>query len=262
MITIFRYTLSRFRGQIIGWGIIIFLIGVLVVPFYDIFYENQALIIKLFDAYPNEMKAFFDGFGSIGSPAGFLSIEYFSYMPFILGSFAILAGSGLIKSDEEKGRLDLILAHPVSRTQLFWGRVLAFYVVTIVLLIIAWLGLVVPSFSTSLDLSAGQLMLPFLSLFPELLLFGTLALFVSFLLPAHWMAAMVAGLILVISFFLEVLSLISDKLDKVVKFSPLHYYQSGDAIDGFEIIWIVDCNCRICFSCLGIFHAPRYPCER
>jgi ABC-2 type transport system permease protein len=239
MKTIFRYTLARMLGQLIGWSIAMFLIGVLVVPFYDVFVENQSLIIKLIDAYPKEMMAFFGDFGDITSPAGFLSMEYFSYLPFVLGTFAVMTGGGLIIRDEEKGRLDLVLAHPVSRTKLFWGRMSAFCVATIVILVISWLGIVLASFSTSLNLNAGELALPFLSLFAELLLFGTLALLMSFLLPAHWMASMVAGLVLVISFFLEVLSLLTDNLDRVVKFSPLHYYQSGDAINGMEIIWFV-----------------------
>ncbi len=50
----------------------------------------------------------------------------FSLLPVIVGIFALIAGSGLIASDEESGRLDLILAHPPSRTALFWGRLLAF----------------------------------------------------------------------------------------------------------------------------------------
>ena len=31
MVTIFLYTLARFRGQILGWGLALFLMGVLTV---------------------------------------------------------------------------------------------------------------------------------------------------------------------------------------------------------------------------------------
>ena len=53
------------------------------------------------------------------------------------------------------------------------------------------------------------------------------------------MAALIAGVVLVVSFFLEGLSQLTDKLDQVVKFSPLHYYQSGNAINGIKITWVV-----------------------
>lgn len=238
MRTVFRYTLARFRGQIIGWGIAIFLLGLLVVSFYDVIVENQAKFTELFDTYPPEMTAFFGDIAAISTPEGFLSVEYFSFMPLILGIFAVLAGSGLIASDEEKGTLDLVLAYPVSRAALFWGRMLAFCAATIVVLVIAWLGLVVASLSSSLNLSAGKLAIPYLSLLAELLLFGTLALVLSLLLPTRRMAAMAAGLALTASFFLEGLARLTDKLDQVVKVSPLHYYQSGDAIKGIDGIWL------------------------
>ena len=238
MTTVFRYTLARFRGQIIGWAISIFLLGLLVVSFYDVIVENQAKFTELFDAYPPEMMAFLGDISTISTPEGYLSLEYFSLMPLILGIFAVLAGSGLIASDEEKGRLDLVLAYPVSRAALFWGRMLAFCAAIIVVLVIAWLGLVVASLNSSLNLSAGKLAIPYLSLLAELLLFGTLALVLSLLVPTRRMAAMAAGMALMASFFLEGLARLTDKLDHVVKVSPLHYYQSGDAIKGIDGIWL------------------------
>jgi len=240
MITIFRNTLSRFQVQLLGWGFSIFLLGLLIAPFYDTYAKLQDVFQKMFEAtYFREMMAFFGDIGSIDTPSGYLTMEYFSYMPLVLGIYAILSGSGLIAGDEESGTLDLVLAHPISRKKLFFGRLLAFCTATILILIFSWLGLVVPSIFTSLNVSAGKLMLPYLSLFAEMLLFGTLALMLSFLLPAQWMAAMAAGLMLVVSFILEGLSKLTDKLSLVVKFSPLHYYQSGNAINGLESAWFV-----------------------
>jgi len=125
MRTIFRYTLSRFRGQILGWGIAILLLGLMLMWFYPSIAEQQENFEQLLEIYPEEMTAFFGDLSTMVTPEGFLSIEYFSYMPLILGIFAVLMGSGLLVSDEENGTLDLVLAHPVSRTALFFGRLLA-----------------------------------------------------------------------------------------------------------------------------------------
>jgi hypothetical protein len=65
-------------------------------------------------------------------------MNYFAFMPLILSVFAVLAGGGLLVADEEKGTLDLVLAHPVRRTSLFIGRVAAFVVATLAVLAIAW----------------------------------------------------------------------------------------------------------------------------
>ena len=37
MMTIFRYTLRRFRGQILGWGLALALLGLLLISMYDSF---------------------------------------------------------------------------------------------------------------------------------------------------------------------------------------------------------------------------------
>jgi len=120
MLTIFRYTLRRFWGQILGWGIALALLAALIVGMYDSIADQQAQFEVLLESYPPELMAFFgaDDFAtSLFTPEGFISVELFSWMPIVIGIFAVLMGSGLLVGDEEKGTLDLILAHPVSRTQ-------------------------------------------------------------------------------------------------------------------------------------------------
>ena len=70
-----------------------------------------------------------------------------------------------------------------------------------------------------------------------LLLFGALALLLSMLLPSRRLAAMTAGLVLVGSFFITGLAHISEGLETVAKFSPLNYYQSGEAMNGLNLQW-------------------------
>lgn len=237
MRTIFRYTLSRFRGQILGWGISLLLLGLMLMWFYPSIAEQQESFEQLLEIYPPEFSAFFGDLSAMVTPEGFLSIEYFSYMPLILGIFAVLMGSGLLVSDEENGTLDLVLAHPVSRTALFFGRLIAFVVATLAILAISWLGLVLGTVATSLNLGWGEMALPFLSVLAMLLLFGALALLLSMLLPSRRLAAMTAGLVLVASFFITGLARIIEDLETVAKFSPLNYYQSGEAMNGLNQEW-------------------------
>jgi len=237
MTTIFRYTLGRFRGQILGWGIAILLLGLMMMWFYPSIAEQQETFEQLLEIYPPELSAFFGDLSAMVTPEGFLSIEYFSYMPLVLGIFAVLMGSGLLASDEENGTLDLVLAHPVSRTALFFGRLLAFVVATLAILAISWLGLVLGTVAISIDLGWSQMALPFLSLLAMLLLFGALALLLSMLLPSRRLAAMTAGLVLVAGFFITGLAHIIEDLETVAKFSPLNYYQSGEAMNGLNQEW-------------------------
>ena len=238
MVTVFRYTMKRFRGQIIGWGIGLFLLGLMLVSFYDSIAGQQEMLNELIAIYPEELMAFFGDFTDFASPEGFLGIEFFSYMPLVLGIFPILAGSGLLVSDEESGRLDLILGHPVTRSAVLFGRLFAFITSSIIICLIAWAGLVVPMLWSTMEADIGNLLLPFVSLLAEIMLFGAIAILLSLFLPSRRVAAMTAGLILVVSFFITGFAEIISDLEEAARFSPLTYYQSTDAMHGLKFDWL------------------------
>jgi ABC-2 type transport system permease protein len=235
--TIFRYTLTRFSGQILGWGLALFLLGWLSVARYDIMRENQESIKEILKSSAGQVIRMFGDPSKLMRPEGFLSLAFFSFMPLILGVFAVLGGSGLLAAAEENGTLDLILAHPVSRTALFLGRLLAFGAATLAILALSWLGFVVAMNWSSLAVSWGAMALPFLSLLAVLLFFGTLALLLSMVLPSRRLAAMTAGMVLVVSYFLTTLARLDTSLETVARLSPLFYYQGGEAILNFDGLW-------------------------
>jgi len=237
MWALFLNAINRFRGQVLGWGISLGILALYLLTFYDTLVEQQAQLQQLFASYPPELWAFFGDIGEMFSPEGYLTIEFFSYMPLILGIYAILAGSGLLAGDEENGTMDLVLAHPISRTRLFFGRLLAFLAATIVILGLSWVGLVLGLNFTTLELSWQELALPFISLGVVLLVFGAFAILMSVVLPSRRAAAMAGGLAVVGSFFLTSLARVDENLEAAARFSPLNYYQGGDAILGLNLEW-------------------------
>jgi ABC-2 type transport system permease protein len=235
MPTIFRATLARLRGQILGWGAVMFLLSLITAVRYDIVRENQAAVEQLLQGSIGNYVKMFGDVAKLTTPEGFLSMALFSFLPLMLGVFAVLAGSGLLAADEENGTLDLILAYPVSRTALFLGRLLAFLTATLVILALSWLGFVVAMRWTTLSVGWGAIALPYLSLLALLLFFGSLALMLSMVLPSRRLAAMTTGMLLIASFFLTTLERLDPSLEKVAQLSPLHYYQSGDALQGLNV---------------------------
>jgi ABC-2 type transport system permease protein len=236
--TEFRYRLARNRGQILGWGIALALYASLMVQFYGTILDQREQFEGMIDAYPDEMALFIGGEFEIFSPAGFLNTYIFSMMPLILGVFVVILGSGLLVGDEESGRLDLIAAHPVGRSALFWGRLAAFGAATLAIILLMWLGLALPSRLTQLDVvSVIDLAWPSLSLLAVMLLFGALSLLLSMFLPSRRMAAMSAGILLVANYFLTGLAYLNTDIEPIARLSPLWYYQGGDAIEGFNGMW-------------------------
>jgi ABC-2 type transport system permease protein len=233
----FKHTLRRLRGQIIGWSAGLGLFSLFMALFYDTALEIEGLQ-EMIANYPPELAAFFGGMAAITTPAGFMHTYYFSMMPLIAGVFAIMAGAGLLAADEEQGILDLVLPYPLSRTQMFWARVLALSLGLAVVMVAGWLGWYLPSFATSMDLSAMAFLLPFLSLYGVLLLFAALALLLSMALPATRQAATLAGVLLAANFLLIGMANLSQGLQRFAQLTPLYYFQGGFAAEAMNWLWL------------------------
>lgn len=237
MLAEFKHTLRRLRGQIIGWGIGLGLYGLMMASLYPSV-TGMGNLAELLESYPAEMKAFFKSMAALNTPGGYLDTYFFSMVPLIVGIMAVTVGAGLLAGDEEKGTLELAMAHPVSRTQLLAGRALGFAAATAALLAVSWLSWLPVSQSSGLGLSWLEFLQPYVPLFVELMLFGALALFLSMLLPASSMGAMLSGALLAANFLVLGLAGINTGLEPLVKYTPLYYYQGGNAVSGLNWGWL------------------------
>lgn len=234
----FKHTLKRLRGQIIGWAAGIGIYGLLMAFFYPSMVGMGDMTEEFIAMFPEAIFAFFESIHIIGTPMGYLDVYYFSYLHLIIGILAVSAGAGLLAGDEEKGILDLVLAHPVSRTGLFFGRLLGLAAALVLVLTVGWLSWVLPASRVGLALSPLELLLPFLPLLAVLLLFAAIALLLSMVMPAARTAGMLSGAVLVGNYLLIGLSNIDDRLEPVIRYTPLHYYQGGMAVEGLNGRWL------------------------
>lgn len=240
MKTTVRYTFTWMRGQILGWGLGIAALGLIIVPFYKVFMDRQEDFMQMVAGYPPEFLAFFGGDATtLMTPEGFLGMYGFAMLPVIVGIFTVIAGSGLLAGDEESGRLDLILAYPVGRTRLFWGRTLAFAAALAAILAIGWLGFSILLGSSGMGISWGEMALPFLPVMAQGLVYGLMALLLSMLLPSRSLAAMLAGVVMVASYFLTSMASLNQALARIAQFLPYHYFQGGSALKGLNLEWLL-----------------------
>lgn len=233
MFTVIRYSLRNSRGAIIGWGIGLAALAIMMGSLFDMMVGSNELmdVMNAYSATMPELAEMFN-MNEMNTPIGWLDVEYFSFVPLMIGLFATGVGASLLARDEEGGTLDLILAHPVSRTGLFWGRFLANTLVIIILLLISWASLLLTmTWSENFTLPAFELLLPFVSLFGIILFFMTLSLLFSMLLPARRTASMLAGMLVGASFFITLLAGVVDELERAADFSPLTYLETATAID-------------------------------
>lgn len=235
----FKHTLRRLRGQLFGWSLGVFLYALMMSAFFSSIATMGDQFEALLESYPPEFLAFFPRIEEFSSPVGYLDTYYFSYMPLILGIFAIGAGARLLVGDEEEGILDLVLAHPVTRSQLFWGRFAGYLCALGVVIGVGWLGWVLMAAESGLNLSMLELLLPNLPLLALLVLFGALGLMLSLLLPSRRMASGLTAALLVSNFLLIGISGLNRDLEPVYELTPFYFNQGASAIQGLNLSWLL-----------------------
>ncbi|MEC8659219.1 MAG: ABC transporter permease subunit [Verrucomicrobiota bacterium] len=230
IITIASYSLKRSFSIILGWGIPLMLLGIITIPFYDLVAENEKQLRPVLDTLKPLLKSFVGGdeAAQVFTPEGFIALRYFAFLPVVMGIFGSVYGSGLLAADEERGILDFLMAHPISRSQIFWGRLLSFLLSLILIIGFGWFGLWLGVLKAeSMNFSPVKLWLPYLSVFAVTWLFACLSLALSMVMPSRSAAAMFSGIIVLAGYIITNLSKAIKGLESWALFSPITYFQSN-----------------------------------
>jgi ABC-2 type transport system permease protein len=223
-------TLRDLRGQILGWGIGAGLLGWMVIFLYPAFQDQMGALMEMLKGYPPALTAFFGDMTQLASYLGWLNIEFYSYGPPILVIFAVVAGTGLVAGEEDKGTLDLLLSHPVRRWRLVTDKFAAFVVATLLIMVIAALFFVSASAMIGQTHDLDRIALATLNIAPITIASGALALMASVLFRSRRLATTVALVVIIGSYFLESMGKVVDLLEPYRPLALFHYYNSNAAL--------------------------------
>ena len=227
MSPIARATLRESRTTLIGSAVIVGAVAVWVCAVYPSFRETLEDL-----ELPAGYEAFLGEAGSLATPAGFLSAEFFSWIPALWAGVAIALGTAAIGGEESDGTLELLLAQPVSRT-----RVLAEKCATLAAALAVGVLSALPAFALGLRLSdldislariAGALGLTWLLA----LVFLLLGVWLSALLPSRRHAALLAAGGLIAAYFLNTLGAAVPAVEPWRVVSPLYWSDASLPLTG------------------------------
>ena len=224
--SVFSKTLWDLRRTLLGWAIGISAVGVAYAAFYPS--VNTPEMADVLDAFPQGVLDAM-GFADIVSAAGYLGSTTFGLLgPALVIVMAAVLGASAIAGDEESGRLDLTLAHPVSRWTVLIQRFGAIVVAMLTVCAVLAVALVVISGPAQLD-TVGATNLVAAGLHLALLggFFGGLALAVGAATGRRSVADAVVVVVALVGFFGNNLGPTVEGLAWLRDVSPFHYFSGG-----------------------------------
>jgi beta-exotoxin I transport system permease protein len=221
---VFAKTVRDQRRSLGWWSLgLVAVIAVYVLP-YRQYLDSGVLSV-------NTDSAIYQALGYDTTPAGYLQGTLFALLgPLLLVMMAVTTGARAIAGDEEAGTLDLVLAHPVSRTRLVAERFAALAAAVTLLGTVIWAGTVVAVAVADMGIDAGRLAAASLGLVLLALGFGTVALAAGAASGRRGLTLSVTAAVAVAAYLANTVAPQVDALKAVQKWSPFHYYLDGDQL--------------------------------
>ena len=245
--SIYRNVLSLARVGVVAWSVVLVLWALLVVWIYPSLENTGVNFEEYLNAMPEELRASMGIAGEAESAlifdagaftyAGFLNVEYISWLPLLLGIYAVVYCGGLISKEVERGTLDVVLSQPVERTTFLLSKLAGFMTLTLAATAASTLAVLLGGLTIGEDVSVGNVVAVHVVsylLVAAIAGYSTLASCVS-LDPGRSLA--VAGVLTALGYFANVLGSAIGAVGWLKYVSLFYYYDSLQVIAEGEVNW-------------------------
>ncbi len=195
--SIWSKSLRDYRVAILAWGL-----GLALFAAID-FAESTPTTLAAFGSIAQLFRFLGDPY-QIQTPEGFISYRIMElFVPLAISFWPILAGARLVRGEEERGSMDVLLATPQSRMRLLLSKLSALLIALILIGLLFALGLLAGQARLEGHADVVRALLAGLNVSLLAFFFGCLALlFSQFTISRAASAGLVSGLLL-LSVFLD-----------------------------------------------------------
>ncbi len=233
---IFVKTLKeKYRG-IVLLSFIFFVFAVFVMTIYPVMGEDLGSFDELFE-HP-AFSAFSKSIITMTSLEGFLVVELYQWgIEILLAGYTIFFAASLVAGEIEDKTIDLLLANPVSRTRVLLEKYFALIVMVLLVNIVLLAGVLAGAAYINEDINVTWLVYTHGLLMPFLLAVGSYTTMLSVVFDDARKAFSIGFGILMGSFMVDSVSLMSEKYAFVAKVTLFHYFDPGKVLIFHEIEW-------------------------
>ncbi|WP_270182095.1 ABC transporter permease subunit [Alkalihalobacillus sp. CinArs1] len=228
---IYNREMKKNMKSLLIWSIILAGIILMTLSIYPQFTQDQQTMNDLLSAYPDSFK---QAFGmdrlNIGSLLGFYGMQI-HFMTTLFGSiFAVMLASNMIAKEENEKTVEFLLSKPITRARVIAEKLLAVLTNIVILNVVIMLVCIVGFQFADEDVPLKTFGLLIIGTLLMHITFAAIALLLSAIMKkARTITSVSLGLVL-ISYFLSVVSGITDGLEFLTYFSLFKYIDPADII--------------------------------
>ncbi len=221
--SVWSKTLREYRVPILGWGLGMGLLLLATLAAYATQVPDASARTSL--AGVAQSLRFFGDAVAITTPTGYVTFRIMElFVPALLCIWTLLAGARLVRGEEERGSIDVLLSTPQSRVRVLLEKIVALVVALLLIgILIGLLGMAGDA-AAKIDVDVPGSLLAGLNVSILGLFFAGLALLLSQLVTSRATAAGLTGAALALSFVLDITGRTVDNAQWVQRLSPVYYY--------------------------------------
>jgi ABC-2 type transport system permease protein len=218
---VFLKTLREYRIAILGWGIGLGLLMYVVLSAVESVMgsaQAKAALVSLAKSY-----AWLAEPVQIATPGGYATWKY-GFTILIMALWPLLAGSRMLRGEEERGSMDALLSQPQGRVSTALQKLAAMWVALFLMGFIIAVFTYLGGIAVKADYGFGGAFFFGFNLTLVCGVFGSLALFISQFTRERRTAAGITGGLLVLAIVVDMVHRIVPNTDWFSRLSPVYYY--------------------------------------
>ncbi|MGZ6364885.1 MAG: ABC transporter permease subunit [Ktedonobacteraceae bacterium] len=230
---IYLKSLRDYRIAILGWGLGIGLLIYVVLSSFPSLVETPAARASLVSLGPS--FAWIAEPLKIDTPGGYATFKY-GFTVLVMALWPLLASSRMLRGEEERGSMDVLLSMPRGRGRVALEKLAAIWTALLGMGLLIGLSTYAGGMRVNADFSLGDALLSGLNLALACGVFGSLALLISQFTQERGTASGLAGGLLLIFIMVDMVHRVIPNTDWISHFSPIYYYNlNKPLVPGFGI---------------------------
>jgi ABC-2 type transport system permease protein len=228
MLKLFLQELRFRRGAIIGWGLGLCFFPVVYVGLFPTFADQLADFQAMLDL------AIYQALGmSMATFEEYAASTVTNLIPLILAIYAVINGTGTLAGEEDDGRLETIVALPISRWQIVTVKALALTLALLIILLIvsagAALTLVAVNQQIATEVTPPRFFAELMASAPLVIAFAMISLFLGAFSPSRRTALALSTIVVLVSYLGSNLAGMIDALKPARVLFLFHYFEATGA---------------------------------